>query len=142
MVVPSVVVREFLEKSTRSWSEMLLRNPVASVVVTAVVLAVLASLPSTLYEQDSAHSWLTVVVLVFISYGTVMSLLFPRVVSRRPDEVLGVMWAFALTPTMVAWVFAYSFGTPRWILGVGFVLSVAALIAVTSMGIRARPDSG
>ncbi len=139
MPINFTAMREQKNKSLASGNQLILDHPVLAVVIAGFMVLMLAgALPSTLYEPGKASTWVTIVVLVVIVYAAAMAFGFPRVVRMRPDEVVSLSWAFAISPALIAFLSAFLFGTPRWVPGFGYVISLAALIGVTRLAVLAR----
>ncbi len=104
-------------------------RPVLSAVLTVLLLlVVVSSVPGSSFDFGTAPAWLTAVVIALSAYGFGMVVAFPRLVHQPAASVLVVLWAFAISPTLIAWSSLF-LGTPRWMPSVGILASIAGFIA-------------
>ena len=72
-------------------------------------------------EGQPGASWVPAALVILMAYGVTMAALFPRIVRRRPDEVLATQLGMLLAVFVIGWVGALG-GAGRWLPGLGFLL--------------------
>lgn len=130
-------MKDGLDRTVASGNKLILDHPVATMAVTVILLLLtLGALSSLVEEQVATFSWSTVAALLLVAYSGTMAIAFHRVARRPPADVVVLSWSFALSATFIAWAFSAIFGTPTWVPGLGFLVSLAALIATTRVAAR------
>jgi len=115
----------------RSTNETLLRHRNLTLTgAVAPMLFLLASPVLDVMETDPSVWWLTWIVLAFVFLAAVPALMFDRMVGARPDEILALLLAFALTPFFVAWVGVMTLGTHAWVMYVGLAVSTILVVYI------------
>lgn len=124
-----------LHRLDQDFSRWLRAHPVPAVVVTAALLFVMTvSVPESVRADiDSAPAWVSWVALGFMVWTPVTLLVLPRAMGRPPGEALGVLWAVCVAPGVIGFGAVMS-GAWSWLAGVGFMVSVVAMVAVMWWG--------
>lgn len=128
-------MRDRLGRIDRDFSRWLLAHPVLAVVVTAALLFMMAgSIPASVRADiDSAPAWVSWTALGFMASIPVPLLVLPGAMGRLPGEALGVLWAVSISPGLIGFSAVWEGGW-SWLAAVGFMVSVAATVAVMWWG--------
>jgi hypothetical protein len=124
------------------FNRLLLRHPLSSTALLIFLLFLTLEAGRLIpFRQSGFGDPLAWVALGSLIYAPVVTLAFPRVVRRRPHEVLAIRWAFASSPTLFAYV-ALIEGAPRWLVVAGFLESTALVLFTTWSARRSHPHQG
>ena len=121
-----------------------MRSPMRAWMVTLLALFLMtAAVPSALIDEaDSRGYKASLFVLLWMVVLAGFPLIFPHLARRRPHEIIALLCALCLAPTMLA-LWAASRGAGRWLPLTGWVLSTWMVEVVLRRAVRdarqARP---
>jgi hypothetical protein len=130
-----------LDGAQKRLSEWMLDSPVATWVITVLVLLIATSIPSSIVEEaQSTGAWVPALAVVIMLSEVVGAFVFPRLLHRPPHEVLGLLWAVSMAPVLVG-LGASLLGAGRWLPGLGWLLAVASLALVLRWARRTEAEA-
>jgi hypothetical protein len=101
-----------------------------------------ASVPSALIDEAEGRGYkASLFVLFWMVALALFPLVFPHLARRRPDEIIALLCALCLTPTMLA-LWAAARGAGRWLPLTGWVLSTWMVEVVLRRAVRAARGAG
>jgi hypothetical protein len=136
-----------IENAQSRASAWIMRSPTRAWTVTLLALFLMtASVPSALIDEAEGRSYqASLFVLFWMVVLALFPLGFPYLARRRPDEIIALLCALCLTPTMLA-LWAAARGAGRWLPLTGWVLSTWMVEVMLRRAVRAarstRNDSG
>jgi len=139
-VVESTVRRVLLALDSAAAAEAALTLTADLAAATASTLAglfvITAAVPAETIDQASARGyWAPVIAVTWMLVLAVMPLVIPHFARRRFDQVVALLCAVCLTPTMLALWAAYR-GGGRWLPITGWVLSTLDVELVLRRAVR------
>ncbi len=119
-------------------SAWIMRRPIRAWFVTLVALFFMtASVPAALIDEAASRGyWAPVIALLWMVVLAAVPLVFPHVARRRVPDVVALLCALCLAPTVLA-LWAASRGGGRWLPIMGWVLSTWSLELVMRRAVRA-----
>ncbi len=103
----------------RSFGKLILNHPIVAVTGTAALLFLGFESIATALEPGAETllvlvqpSWRYFFALGLMAYGVFLALEFHRVVKKERHEVIGVSYAFSITPALLGWAFGLAYHIP------------------------------
>jgi hypothetical protein len=103
----------------RSFGKLILNHPIVAVTGTVALLFFGFESIATALEPGAETllvlvqpSWRYFFALGLMAYGVFLALEFHRVVKKERHEVIGVSYAFSITPALLGWAFGLAYHMP------------------------------
>jgi len=128
----------------RSFGKLVLDHPIVAVTGTVALLFLGFQSIATALEPGAETllvlvqpSWRYFFAFGLMAYGVFLALEFHRVVKKERHEVIGVSYAFSITPALLGWAFGVAYHMPR-VATIGSLATALTLALVVWLAVRSK----
>lgn len=119
------------------YADVILRHPIASVIVILAALAIMLDGTANLPRDQSLGPWTGYATAAFFLYAIGLAWLAPRFMHRPAAEALQVSIACAILPILLGWA-GWNWGASKDFLWAGAVESTLLVVFVIGRGVQSR----